>query len=103
MAPQPGHGAAARARAVMGLRRRADVSVMDSRHVVTPIATAVRMRHASLAASRRSRHARVRHFGEQYTESVRLRTETETPHTGHLACPHRISPPMSAKPWYTAR
>lgn len=32
------------------------------------------------------RHALVRHFGEQYAVSVRLCTETDTPHAGHRPC-----------------
>lgn len=38
--------------------------------------------------SRRSLRARVLLFGEQYTQSVRFRSETETPHTGHRPCAH---------------
>ncbi|MFG2422692.1 hypothetical protein ACGFWD_27015 [Streptomyces sp. NPDC048448] len=72
--------------------RQGPVSVKVSRHAVTRTATAVLMRHAPAVASRRLRHALVRHFGEQYTESVLFRSGTDTRHIGQQPCPHRNSP-----------
>lgn len=78
-------------------------SVMVSRHAVARTATALRMRHASSAVSRRLRHALVRHFGEQYTASVLLRSGTGTLHTGQRPCPDRNSPLTTSRLCSTAR